>query len=266
MNLARRILGIIGLALKLIIIALVVLLVLAFFGSAAFELIAHSLGGFVFFLMEKLPRISTDRATWLPGIGAFLLATVLADVMLKKAARNRDRDWNFKTTACLSLVLPALFAISFIVPGVILQMNSLARIRWFDSSSNSTKALVAMQMRNLAMLCQLHSESQLTGKYPASLDALPSKQRPPDWFRIPGSSELPTERPIYLGAGMPIDTDSEEALLISPAFEFRGKWQRVVQKFNGMNEMIPAMDAEAWIDRSLERRRLEIMPDFPLPE
>lgn len=266
MTRARRILGIIGLALKLFIIALAVLLVLAFFGSAAFELIAHSLGGFVFFLMEKLPRISTDRATWLPGIGAFLLATVLADVMLKKAARNRDRDWNFKTTACLSLLLPVLFAISFIVPGLILQVNSLARIRWFDSSSGSTKALVAMQMRSLAQLCHLHATNEATNRYPISLENLSAELYPNKWIHFSSSFGLPVEKPIYLGAGMPIDTDSEEALLISPAFEFRGKWQRVVQKFNGMNEMIPAMDAEAWIDRSLERRRLEIMPDFPLPE
>lgn len=255
MTRAKQILRIIGLALKLFVIALAVLLVLAFFGSSAFELIAHFVGGFVFFLMENVPKISTDHATWLPGIVAFLLATGLAHWMLKKAARKRDREWSFKTTACLALILPVLFVISFIVPGLILQADSLARIRWFENTRSSTRAMVTMDMRNLALSCQLHAEDRSTGRYPDSLDELSADFHSERWIHISSDSGGPSEQPIYLGAGCPINTNTNEALMISPPFRFRGEWQRVVLKFNGSNELIPATEADSWIDRSLRNRR-----------
>lgn len=252
---AKRILRIIGLALKLFIIALVLLFVMALIGISAFELIAHLVGGFVFFLIENVPKVSADHATWLPGIAAFLLATGLAHWMLRKIAITRDREWSFKTTVCLALNLPVLFVISFIVPGVILQADSLARIRWFESSSGSTRAMVTMELRNLAILCQLHAQDGETGKYPDSLDELTADFHSEGRIHFPSHSELPAEPPIYLGAGFPIDTNSDEALLISPAFKIRGEWKRVVQKFNGSVELIPALDAESWMDRCLENRR-----------
>lgn len=255
MTRAKQICRIIGLVLMLLIITLALFVALALFGSSAFELIAHFFGGFVFFLMENVPKISTDHATWLPGIGAFILATILAHVMLKRAVRKRGGDWRFKYTAILSLVLPVLFAISFIVPGLLLQADSLARIPWFEYSSGSTRALVTMEMRNLAQLCEAHANMEATERYPDSLDELPDDYHAEGWIHFSSASELPAEKPIYLGAGYPIDSDSEEALLISPAFKVRGKWQRVVRKFNGDNELIPALDAETWIDRSLENRR-----------
>ena len=88
--------------------------------------------GFWFFLRENLPAMSFDAGTWGPGIGAFLLATILAHRFLTAWAVRTNRHWSFATTFCLALTVPVLFVISFIVPGVLLQWEILRQVPWID--------------------------------------------------------------------------------------------------------------------------------------
>lgn len=100
------------------------------------EVFIHLLGGFFFFLRENLAKLSTDSATWVPGLAAFGLALVIAHRFLHQHAARRNRKWSFVTTACLGLFLPVLFAVAFIVPGALLQLKSLASNPWFQRSSS----------------------------------------------------------------------------------------------------------------------------------
>ncbi len=100
------------------------------------EVIVHLFGGFFFFLRENLAKLSTDSATWVPGLAAFGLALVIAHRFLRQHAASRNRKWSFITTACLGLFLPILFAVAFIVPGALLQVKSLAAEPWFERSSS----------------------------------------------------------------------------------------------------------------------------------
>lgn len=95
-------------------------------------LLVEFISGFYFFLQENLPAISWDAGTWGPGVGAFLLAMVVAHRFLRAWCDKTNRHWSFASTFCLMLLLPVLFTISFIVPGVLLQWEFLRQIPWIE--------------------------------------------------------------------------------------------------------------------------------------
>ena len=92
----------------------------------------HLTVGFYFFLRENLPAISSDAGTWGPGLGAFLTAVLVSHFYLRAWAAKRNRRWSFGTTFCLLLIVPVLFVISFLVPGVLLQAGLLRDVPWFE--------------------------------------------------------------------------------------------------------------------------------------
>jgi hypothetical protein len=93
-------------------------------------LIALPMPGFAtgsyYFLAANLPRISANADTLIPGIGAYLIATLAAHRMIAGFHQRRGRTWPFSNTCCLAALLPVLFIIAFLVPGVILLLNLLA--------------------------------------------------------------------------------------------------------------------------------------------
>lgn len=88
--------------------------------------------GFWHFLAANIPAISWNAATWEPGLGAFLVAVVLLHRWLSRWASRTGRPWSFATSFCFVLLVPVLFVISFIVPGVLLQWEALRETIWID--------------------------------------------------------------------------------------------------------------------------------------
>lgn len=88
--------------------------------------------GFWNFLGNNLFMISADAGTWGPGLGSFMLALGLSHRFLAKWAAKNCRPWSFATSFCLMLVIPVLFVIAFIVPGVLLQWEILRQVPWID--------------------------------------------------------------------------------------------------------------------------------------
>lgn len=95
-------------------------------------LLGHFLFGFVAFLSNNIPAISWNAATWGPGLGAFLIATLFAHRYLSRWAKRTGRQWSFLTSFCLVMIVPVLFVISFIVPGVLLQWDALRETVWIN--------------------------------------------------------------------------------------------------------------------------------------
>jgi hypothetical protein len=93
-------------------------------------ILGRFLTGFWHFLDANLPAISWNAATWGPGLGAFLLAVAFLHRWLGRWASRTGRPWSFATSVCLVLVVPVLFVISFIVPGVLLQWEMLRQTVW----------------------------------------------------------------------------------------------------------------------------------------
>lgn len=90
------------------------------------------LTGFWHFLAANLPAISWNAATWGPGLGAFLIAVVFLHRWLSRWASRTGRPWSFATSFCLVSLVPVLFVISFIVPGVIVQWEMLRETAWIE--------------------------------------------------------------------------------------------------------------------------------------
>lgn len=89
--------------------------------------------GFYHFLAANLPRISANADTLIPGIGAYLIATLAAHRMIAGFYQRRGKTWPFSNTCCLAALLPVLFIIAFLVPGVILQLKLIAGDSWFGA-------------------------------------------------------------------------------------------------------------------------------------
>lgn len=109
-----------------------VFLYMCFLGGGYHQLFERFIAGCWFFLRDNLPAMSFDAGTWGPGLGAFLLATILAHRFLKAWAARTHRYWSFITSFCLALILPVLFVISFMVPGVLVQWEMLRQVVWLE--------------------------------------------------------------------------------------------------------------------------------------
>ena len=233
----------------LVLLVLLVGLISSVSGEAAF----HLLCGFWFFLDEKLPAISSDAGTWGPGLAAWLIALAVGHRFLRDWARARGIQWMVTTTTCLGLLLPVLFAISFIVPGILLQVDGLREVRWFERNSYNGAA-VRMELRNLAQCCALYANLSSEGNYPESLDALAKQDIMTIRFlNLHGDKNLPPEPFTYLGNGYTRNTAGDAPLAISPWYQDRGHWQRIVVTFDGTMKVIGDDDVDAWLDRGVPR-------------
>ena len=90
------------------------------------------LTGFWHFLSANIPAISWNAATWGPGLGAFLIAVVFLHRWLSRWASRTGRPWSFMTSFCVVSLVPVLFVISFLVPGVVVQWKMLQEVQWVD--------------------------------------------------------------------------------------------------------------------------------------
>jgi hypothetical protein len=130
-QLLRSLLWIIGIYLLLIALSVLVALFSPPF-SGNDLIIGRFLFGFIPFLKNNIPAISWNAATWGPGLGAFVIAVIFSHRYLSRWAVRTGRPWGFATSLCLVLLVPVLFVISFIVPGILLQWEVLRETVWID--------------------------------------------------------------------------------------------------------------------------------------
>ncbi len=126
-----RAIGVILLIMIGFIVLLNILYVLSPFGGYA-ELLMEFVSGFWFFLRDNLPSMSWDAGTWGPGLGAFILALVFTHQFFKTWAVKTNRFWSFGSSFCVMLTMPVLFVIAFIVPGILLQWETLRHAVWLS--------------------------------------------------------------------------------------------------------------------------------------
>lgn len=90
------------------------------------DILYHFLFGFVWFLERNLGRMNFNADTLVPGCIAYSLVILLLDGKMRRLCRKRGRAWSFCSSILVGLLLPAVFGISLIVPGVMLQLHELA--------------------------------------------------------------------------------------------------------------------------------------------
>lgn len=209
---------------------------------AALEVPVRLLAGFAFFLAENLPRLSTDAGTWGPGLAAFCIAVLVAHRLLR-----RRRRWPLSATVCAALFLPLIFAVSFLVPGVLLQIRALMEGPWFESSRRSS-AIQVLEARNLAVAARVWAAETGAGVFPPSHQSLVEAELLP-------APAFAADPPLYLGGGLAAEADPSLPLAISAAYRRNGEVLRGVFTVGG--DMVEIRDAEldGWIDRAVAARR-----------
>jgi hypothetical protein len=93
-------------------------------------LFVHFVSGFWRFLATNLPAISWNAATWVPGVGAFVVAVIFLHCWFSRWASRKLRPWSFVTSLCVVSIVPVLFVIAFIVPGILVQWEMLREAKW----------------------------------------------------------------------------------------------------------------------------------------
>ncbi|MES2658766.1 MAG: hypothetical protein V4689_09110 [Verrucomicrobiota bacterium] len=91
------------------------------------DVLFHLLFGFFFFLNRNLERMNFNADTFVPGLGAYLIFVGILHLMMPRLCRVRQRTWSFRSSCVVALLLPALFGISFLIPGVILLLQEIAK-------------------------------------------------------------------------------------------------------------------------------------------
>jgi hypothetical protein len=89
------------------------------------EALYHLLCGFVFFLGRNLTRMNFNADTLVPGLVTYGICVVILHLLLRRMCRARQRPWSIAASFQVALLLPALFGISFLIPGMILQIQEL---------------------------------------------------------------------------------------------------------------------------------------------
>jgi hypothetical protein len=148
------------------------------------------------------------------------------------------------------LVLPLLFAISFLVPGVLLQMELLGKVKWFSRSSIA-EAVLRQELQSIGMAIFVYDEEK--GRLPDSLDELAELEfLAIDPLKLPSSgTESPPEPPIYLGRWLTVDSDGSLPLLISPSYSKNGAKVRQVLTMGSEFVEIRDEEVDEWIDKAM---------------
>ncbi len=95
-------------------------------------ILARFFTGFWYFMVSNFPLISWNADQWVPGVGAFLIAWFFIHCWLSRWAKRTNRPWSLMTSFCVVSLVPVLFVISFIVPGVLLQWDVLREVHWVE--------------------------------------------------------------------------------------------------------------------------------------
>lgn len=93
------------------------------------DLLLHLLFGFVIFLERNFARVNYNLDTLVPGLIAYGFVILLLHRKLLQFCRTRGRTWSLRSSIQVGLLLPAVFGISLLVPGITLQLQELAANR-----------------------------------------------------------------------------------------------------------------------------------------
>lgn len=221
--------------------------------SGAYLQIYHLVFGFWFFIRDNLKAASPNADTWVPGLLAFIAALWIAHRYVVKWARMRGVHWSAASTLALGMLLPVLFALAFLVPGILFHARSLGEEPMMLRSRGSD-AMLRNQLDNFWMFAQDSALENKDGKFPETLDAYFSDSNPSALRQLDrqSSGDPPPEPPIYFGNFLNIDSDPELPLAITGPFLHRGHPHRLVINIGGNITLIPDHDTHHWILRVLK--------------
>lgn len=237
-------------------LAMVVLMNVGFEGEvgATLDILWHLVTGFVRFLDGNMRKVSSDSGTWGPGLAAFLIAAFVGHRILRSWSGKRQLPWSMRSTACVALLLPVLFFVSFLVPGALLQLRELGKVAWFEHQRRDRLA-AEMKILSLQSAIRFWERQHDSEKLPPSLAALvESKVMNEAGLHPPKTNDAMADPPLYLGAGLTRNADPSLPLLISSSYQEQGIRYRAVLTLAGSLLTITDDELNEWIDRTMAAR------------
>ncbi|MDB6078892.1 MAG: hypothetical protein JWO82_2639 [Akkermansiaceae bacterium] len=195
-----------------------------------------------------LPHRSISLMSWnWDTVLSGSLAAVLGLAAANYCGRRFISGWRWRTSFTLLAALPVLFFTSFLVPGVISNLKGLADGPISIRGSSAEDDRAEWSAKELAT--DLMTRQPEAAAYPMRLRAIlvPAQSTPWHYF-IEREGEF-----IFAGAGMPVDSPGNLALLISPAFVAQGgRVMRWCVRFDGSavrirDEEVPGMLREVTV-------------------
>jgi hypothetical protein len=152
------------------------------------------------------------------------------------------------------MFLPVLFALAFVVPGILFHARSLAEEPMMQRSRGSD-AILRNQLENFWMFAQDSALENKDGKFPETMDAYFSDSKPNALRRHDrqSSDDPPPEPPIYLGNFLNHNSDPELPLAITGPFLHKGYPHRLVINIAGNITLIRDQDTHNWIRKVMKR-------------
>lgn len=237
------------------VLAVLVLLIamLDLISSGAYLQIYHLVFGFWFFLRDNLKAASPNADTWVPGVLAFIAALWIAHLYVAKWARRRGVHWTAASTLALGMLLPVLFALAFLVPGVLFHARSLGEEPMILRSRGSD-AMLRIQLSDFWMFALDSALENKDGNFPETMDTYFSNSKPSALRRLDrqSSDDPPPEPPIYLGRFLNHNSDPELPLAITGPFLHKGHPHRLVINIAGNITLIRDQDTHNWILKVLK--------------
>lgn len=216
-------------------------------GGAFLALMFRLVAGPVNFLSRNLPAISVNADVWVPGVVAFLIAVGVSHGLALRCAAKRGKRWPVSATVALAAVMPLLFAIAFLVPGILLHGRMLMDDgNLFERKGRGSErgANMVFARNHAQWIAHLMNEGGRE-KYP---DTLLTEEMPSSGYDL-----------IYPAAGMPAPLDASFPLIITPAYrDAEGVMRRWLFTADYEYREIPAEDLDVWLEKAMElRKRME---------
>lgn len=146
------------------------------------------------------------------------------------------------------MFLPVLFALAFLVPGILFHARSLEEEPMMLRSLGSD-AMLRYQLENFWMAALDPALENKDGKFPETMDAYFSDSKPNALRRLDRqfSDDPPPDPPIYLGCFLNHNSDPELPLAITGPFLQEGHLHRFVINARGEITLIRDQETHDWI-------------------
>ena len=241
----------------IIFVALIVLLSL--FDTLIPEFFGLLLFGWIAYLLQVLPRVTTNLEIALDAVVAVIFAAFGLHLIFRWWVRGRHGEsakWRFGWTVKITVMILLLFATSIAATGIIHQVGWLAKEEMvFDRArSRSVQTKELSNLKQLSMCLRLYSLEH-DNKFPQNLDELIPEFLPTSKLLFSrGQNGEPPQRVIYYRGFK--DNDSPDLIVLaSPEIWGSGeKVSRVVVHIDGSAEVIKEKEFQKLIHEQEAKR------------
>lgn len=199
------------------------------------EIPLRVLFGWLFYLVEVIPRTQINFELLLCSLGALLLGMAGMQCLMSRLRAANRWPWRWTLTWCAMLVV--MFSTSIAAVGIVHQTGWLFRLRgWIEMGGMGTQMKAVNNAKQVVLAARQYA-SEHNGMFPeVCAEMMPGIVSDSRIFWATMDRGMPLEPLVYAGAGIR-DTDDGSLLVVwSPRPSSSGR--RVIARLDGSAEII----------------------------